>query len=357
MSEQKIVDLRSDTVTKPTPEMRRVMASAEVGDDVFGDDPTVNALQEHVADLFGMEAALFVASGTMGNEVAIAAQTRPGDEIIADRESHIYLYEGGGPAMLSGCSMKLLAGKWGMFCAQDVRAAIRPEDCHNPCTSLVVIENTHNRGGGACWPIERIAEIRAVTNEAGLKMHLDGARLMNACVATGKKPLDFAQHFDTVSICFSKGLGAPIGSAVAGAKDTVYRMHRMRKVFGGGMRQVGIIAAAARYALDHHVDRLAEDHDNARRLAEGAAERPNISIDLDAVQTNIVYMDVDASFGTARQLEDALREQGVWMLALGAQRIRAVTHLDVTREDIDRALKILGEVLGRRAARQRSASA
>ena len=357
MSDQNIVDLRSDTVTKPTAEMRRVMASAEVGDDVFGDDPTVNALQEYVADLFGMEAALFVPSGTMGNEVAIAAHTRPGDEIIADRESHIYLYEGGGPAMLSGCSMKLLSGKWGMFSATDVRSAIRPDDCHAPRTSLVVIENTHNRGGGTCWPVEAIVEIRAVANEAGLKMHLDGARLMNACVATGKKPIDYTQHFDTASICFSKGLGAPVGSAVAGTKETVHRMHRMRKVFGGGMRQAGIIAAAAQYALEHHADRLAEDHENARRLAEGAAELPHISIDLDVVQTNIVYMDVDPSFGTAGQLEDALRDEGVWMLALGERSIRAVTHLDVTREGIDRALQVMGKVLGRRAAGRGSASA
>jgi threonine aldolase len=357
MASRDIVDLRSDTVTRPTPEMRRVMAEAEVGDDVFGDDPTVNALQEYVADLLGMEAALFVPSGTMGNEVAIAAQTRPGDEIIADRESHVYLYEGGGPAMLSGCSMKLLSGRWGMFTAGDVRSAIRPDDCHAPRTSLVVIENTHNRGGGTCWAVEPIAEIRAVAEEAGLKMHLDGARLMNACVATGRKPTEYTRYFDTVSICFSKGLGAPIGSAVAGRRDTVCRMHRMRKVFGGGMRQAGIIAAAARYALEHHVDRLAEDHAHARRLAEGAAELPHLTIDLDAVQTNIVYMDVDPSFGSAGRLEDALRDEGVWMLALGERRIRAVTHMEVTRERVDRALRVMGEVLGRRAPGRGSESA
>lgn len=339
--------------------MRQAIAEAEVGDDVFGDDPTVNRLQEKVAELLGKEAALYVSSGTMANEVAIGAQTCPGDEIIAHSDSHVYRYEGGGPAALSGCSFRLLTGDRGFFTAEDVRTVISPDDAHFARSALVVVENTQNRGGGTIWPIERIAAIREVADECNLKMHLDGARLMNACVATGRKPTDYTRYFDTVSICFSKGLGAPVGSAVAGSSETIKQAHRVRKRLGGGMRQAGIIAAGALYALEHNIDRLAEDHAHAKRLANALAEMPGISIDAESVETNIVYFDVDAALGTATCGDaggyappgsaaafcDAAYKRGVWMLALGPRRVRAVTHLDVSREDIERAISVLRDLL------------
>jgi threonine aldolase len=326
--------------------MRQAMASAEVGDDVFAGDPTINRLQEHVAELLGKEAALYVPSGSMANQTAIRAQTQHGDEIIVHEDGHIYHYEAGAPAGLSGCSLRLLPGDRGQFTADAVRAAIRAPDSHYPLTSLIVIENTHNRGGGSIWDIDEIARIRDVADEHGLKMHLDGARLMNACVARGAKPTDYTKYFDTVSICFSKGLGAPVGSAVASTATTIRRVHRFRKMFGGGMRQGGIIAAGALYALEHHVDRLAEDHANARRLAEAVAQMPGVSIDVDSVETNIVYFNVDAATGTAKALCDRLYEAGVWMLPIGPQRVRAVTHLDVDASGIDRAIEVLDRTLG-----------
>jgi threonine aldolase len=341
----KPIDLRSDTVTRPSPEMRRAMAEAEVGDDVFGDDPTVKQLQEKVADLLGKEAAIYVPSGSMANQTAIRAQTQPGDEIIAHADSHIYHYEAGAPAGISGCSMRLLSGDRGQFRPEDVRTAIRPTDSHYPQSALIVVENTHNRGGGSIWPIEPIAEIKRIADEFGLRMHLDGARLLNACVATGHSPPDYTKYFDTVSICFSKGLGAPIGSAVAGRAETIKRVHRFRKMFGGGMRQVGIIAAGALYALEHNITRLAEDHANAKYLAEALTEMPGISIDPRSVETNILYFDVHQATGTAKSLCDALREQGVWMHPVAPQRVRAVTHLDVSRADIERAVAIIRQVL------------
>ncbi len=359
MSDRRLVDLRSDTVTRPSPEMRRAMAEAEVGDDVFGDDPTVNRLQEKVAKLLGKEAAIYVPSGTMANEAAIRAQTQPGDQVIAHFDSHVYHYEGGAAAAISGCSMYLLHGERGLFTADDVREAIRPDDDHFPISKLIVVENTQNRGGGSVWPIEQIAAIRGVADEFNLEMHLDGARLMNACIASGHSPEEYTQYFDTVAICFSKGLGAPIGSAVAGSAETIKRVHRARKMFGGGMRQAGIIAAGALYALEHNIDRLVEDHINAKRLATAIADMPALSVDVDHVETNIVYFDVDRNLrlpsyeptpsGAAQALCDVLCERGVWMLALGPHRIRAVTHLDVSDDDIERAIAIMREVLGRRA--------
>lgn len=346
MSDVEIVDLRSDTVTKPSREMRRAIAEAEVGDDVFGDDPTVNRLQEMVAELLAKEAAIFVPSGTMANQASIRAQTQPGDEIIAHRDGHIYHYEGGAPAGLSGCSLRLLDGDRGLFFADDVREAVRPDDSHFPRSALVVVENTHNRGGGSVWPMDRIAPIREVANEFGLKMHLDGARLMNACVATGFEPQDYTRYFDTVSICFSKGLGAPVGSCVAGSAEVIGRVHRFRKMFGGGMRQAGIIAAGALYALEHNVARLADDHANAKRLAEALSNMRGAAIEVSAVETNIVYFDVDESMATAQSVCDSAREKGVWILPIGPQRVRAVTHMDVTAEGIDRTISVLRDILG-----------
>ncbi len=334
----KPIDLRSDTVTKPSAEMRQAMANAEVGDDVFGDDPTVNRLQDKVAELLGKEAAIFMPSGSMANQTSIRAQTEPGDEIIAHKDGHIYHYEGGAPAGLSGCSLNLLEGERGVFDAEAVKAAIRSTDSHFPQSKLIVIENTHNRGGGSCWSTKGIATIRELADEFKLRMHLDGARLMNACAAKGCQPADYTKYFDTVSICFSKGLGAPVGSAVASTKEMIRRVHRFRKMFGGGMRQAGIIAAGALYAIEHNVDRLTEDHTNAHRLASAVAEMPGLTVDLDAVETNIVYFDVDSQLGSAKDLCDAIRKEDVWVLPIGPQRIRAVTHLAVSTGDIDGAI-------------------
>ena len=330
--------------------MRKAMAEAEVGDDVFGDDPTVNQLQERVAVLLGKEAAIYVPSGSMANQTSIRAQTQPGDEIIAHADSHIYHYEAGAPAGLSGCSMRLLNGPGGTFDAAAVRAAIRPTDSHFPQSALIVVENTHNRGGGTCWSLDEIARIRGAADEFHVRMHLDGARLMNACVAKGHSPTQYTKYFDTVSMCFSKGLGAPVGSAVAGTKETIKRVHRFRKMFGGGMRQAGVIAAAALYALDHNIDRLASDHANAKRLASAIADMPGVSIDVEAVETNILYVDVKESTGTAKSVCDALREHQVWVIPTAPQRFRAVTHLDTSAEAIDRAIAALKRVLSSRSA-------
>ena len=345
MSQHPLIDLRSDTVTRPSRGMRQAMADAEVGDDVFGDDPTVNRLQERVAELLGKESAIFVPSGSMANQTSIRAQTQPGDEIIAHADSHIFHYEAGAPAALSGCSLRLLPGERGLFNGEAVRSAIRPPDSHFPKSALVVIENTHNRGGGTCWSVPEIAAIRAVADENGLRMHLDGARLMNACAARGHKPAEYTRFFDTVSTCFSKGLGAPVGSAVAGSKEVIGRVHRFRKMFGGAMRQAGILAAAAMYALEYNLERLSEDHANARRLAEAIADLPGLSIQPESVETNIVYFDVPASMGTARAFCDRLKAEGVWMLPVAPQRVRAVTHLDVPRAGIDRAIEVLSTLL------------
>jgi len=342
MNSRPPVDLRSDTVTRPSPAMRRAMAEAEVGDDVFGDDPTVNRLQEKVAELLGKEAALFVPSGSMANQSSIRAQTQPGDEIIAHADSHVYHYEAGAPAGLSGCSLRLLPSERGLFDAAAVRGALRPTDSHFPQSALIVVENTHNRGGGTIWPIDAVARIRAVADEFHLRMHLDGARLMNACVARGCRPTDYTRYFDTVSICFSKGLGAPVGSAVAADAQTIRRVHRFRKMFGGGMRQAGIIAAGALYAVEHNIPRLAEDHANARRLAEALANMPGVTMDPASVETNIVYFEVHESLGSAAEFCNALRARGVWMLPVSPSRVRAVTHLDVSGRDIEEAIEALG---------------
>lgn len=341
----KPVDLRSDTVTRPTRAMRQAMADAEVGDDVFGDDPTVHRLQERIARLTGKEAALFMPSGSMGNQTCIRAHTEPGDEIIAHEHSHFYFYEAGAPCALSGCSLRLLRGERGLFTAEDVRAAIRPGNSHFPRSRLIIIENTHNKGGGMIWPLEAIAEIHGAAREAGLRMHLDGARLWNACIATGHEPIEYARYFDTLSMCFSKGLGAPVGSIVAGDAATIARVHRFRKMFGGGMRQAGILAAAALYALDHHVQRLAEDHHHARRLAEAIADLDGLVINAAAVQTNIVLFEVEPALGTAAALCERLKESGVWMLPVGPQMIRAVTHLDVSADQIEQAIDVLRRVV------------
>lgn len=343
MNEPYAIDLRSDTITQPTPGMRAAMADAEVGDDVFGDDPTVKRLEALVAEMLGKEAALFAPSGTMANQLAVRAHTESGDEILIDANAHIYYYEAGGPAALSGVSCRCLNGVRGIFTAADVEAALRPPDQHFPPTKLVCLENTHNRGGGTIWPLERIREVADIARRQGLAMHLDGARLWNASVASGISEGDYAAHFDSVGVCFSKGLGAPIGSALCGSRDFIQRARRFRKMFGGGMRQVGILAAGALYALEHQRSRLADDHANARALAQGLARLPGIELDPTTVQTNIVFFNVKTV--QAKELVQRLDQAGVRMLALGPTSIRAVTNLMVSAEQIPKAVEIVGRVM------------
>lgn len=319
--------------------MRQAMASAEVGDDVLGDDPTVQALERRTADILGMEAAVFMPSGTMTNQVAVRAHTEPGDEILLDANAHVYYYEGGGPAALSGVMCRLLNGQQGIFTAQDVRDALRPQNIHFPRTKLVCIENTHNRGGGSVWPIEALREVHGAAREAGLKMHMDGARLWNACAASGLAEREYARYFDSISVCFSKGLGAPVGSALAGSNEFIDRARRFRKQFGGGMRQAGIVAAGALYALEHHRQRVRVDHENARLLAERISKLPGIRLDPATVQTNIIVFDVIGI--PAGEFGHRLSEAGVLVLARGASEIRAVTHLDISREQIEQAIAII----------------
>jgi len=323
--------------------MRQAMAAAEVGDDVFGDDPTVAALERRAAEVLGKEAAVYMPSGTMTNQTAIRAHTEPGDEILVEAEAHVYFYEAGAPAALSGVMCRLLPGVRGIFTAADVKAALRPRNLHFPPTRLVCIENTHNRGGGSVWPLERVAEVAEAARDAGLRMHLDGARLWNASVATGVPEREYAKHFDSVSVCFSKGLGAPVGSALAGTGEFVARARRFRKQFGGGMRQAGIIAAGALYALEHHRTRLAEDHANARNLAEGLAAIPGIELVGGKPETNIVVFRVKTM--TADVMMARLKAAGVMVTPRSADSMRAVAHLDVTAEQVAEAVGIVRQVM------------
>lgn len=345
---KKVIDLRSDTVTKPTPAMRKAMLEAEVGDDVFGEDPTVNALQEKVAKILGKEAAIFVPSGTMSNQLSVKAHTQPGDEVIIEVTSHLYNFEGGAGAALSGVQFYCPKGVRGILEASQIEGAIRPDDHHYAVTKLICLENTHNRGGGSIYSIERMHEIYQLAKSKGLLIHLDGARLWNASVATGIKPHDYAQYADSVSVCLSKGLGAPIGSLVAGSKTFIDRVHRFRKMFGGGMRQVGIIAAAGIYALDHHIERLKEDHQNAKRLALGLKEFKGVSVNPEHVETNIVIFDVSNTGMTSVRVKEMMVREGVLIHAMGKTQIRLVTHLDVSSEDIEVVLKVFEKVFSRK---------
>ncbi len=342
---ERFIDLRSDTVTQPTPEMRQAMFAAPVGDDVFGEDPTVNALQEKAARLLGKEAAIFVASGTMANQLAIKAHTQPGDEVIIEAGSHAMNSEGGAGAVLSGVQFLALQGKRGIFDSLQVESAIRPDDIHNPVSRLIIIENTHNRGGGTVVPLSTIQEIRALASKRGLLMHLDGARLWNACVAAGVSPGDYAAPFDSISVCLSKGLGCPVGSLVVGSRDFIKRVRRFRKMVGGGMRQAGVLAAAGIVALTEMVDRLAEDHANARLLAEGLAELPGLRVDLSAVQTNIVVVEVARPDMSGAQFIARMEELGVRTISFGGNLVRMVTHRGIERADVQRALQAARKVL------------
>lgn len=336
-----VIDLRSDTVTRPTTAMREAMARAEVGDDVLGDDPTVIALQERVAAILGKEAACFMPSGTMANQTAIRAHTEPGDEVIAHGDSHIIHYETGAPAALSGVMVRPLAGRFGQFDEDAVEQAVRPDSHHFARSRLLVIENTHNRGGGSVWELDKFAGVCACARKKGLLVHLDGARLWNACAATGHAPSDYAKHVESVSVCFSKGLGAPVGSAVCGSQAFVRRAHRFRKMFGGNMRQAGIVAAGALYALEHHVERLREDHDKARRLSV-ISEIRGLSLAFPVV-TNMVFVDIDPSLGSAAMFAERLKTLGVWVVATGPSRVRLVTHLDVSDQQVGRAIEAFAE--------------
>jgi threonine aldolase len=340
-----VIDLRSDTVTKPNPSMRRAMAEAEVGDDVLGDDPTVKVLEARTAELLGKEEALFVPSGTMANQIAVGLNTQPGDELLCSATSHVYLWEAGGISRLSGVTARTFEGDHGILSLDDIREAIRPSrDVHYVRTRLVCLENTHNRGGGRVHPFASVAEIARWAREHNLAMHLDGARLMNAVVASGRRADEWAQYFDTVSICFSKGLGAPIGSAVAGSGEAIRRARRLRKLFGGAMRQVGIIASGALYALEHHVERLREDHANAQVLADAFAGTDGFALESGPIETNLVWVAVDPSMGTADEVAAYLRSRAILVSAPGTQVIRACTHLDVTREQVEYSAAVIRQI-------------
>lgn len=334
-----IIDLRSDTVTKPTPAMLEAMMHAEVGDDVLNEDPTVRRLEEKTAQLFGMEAGLFCPSGTMTNQIAIRVHTQPQQEVICDKRSHIYLYEGGGIAYNSMCSVRLLDGERGLLAADDVAAAINnPDDIHAPQTALVSIENTVNKGGGACYRLPQIQAIHEVCQQHRLPLHLDGARVFNALTATGEEAASYGPCFDTISVCLSKGLGAPVGSVLVGSQQHIRQARRIRKVFGGGMRQAGYLAAACIHALDHHRPLLREDHRRARVLAEHLPACSFVKEVL-PVETNIVIFSLQGA--TPPQILAKLAEQGVLAIAFGSHEIRMVTHLDFNDNMLDRTVEVL----------------
>jgi threonine aldolase len=340
-----VIDLRSDTVTRPTPEMRRAMAEAEVGDDVFGDDPTVNHLQTMAADLLGKEAGLFVPTGSMGNQVAIGALSRPGDEVLCDAGAHFLHFEAGSMAAHHGLMMRPLRGTRGALGAEQVRDALRAGNDHEPRSAVVALENTHNSAGGRVFPLEAAQAVAKVCRDAGVALHLDGARLFNAQAATGTSARAWAECVDTLSFCFSKGLGAPVGSMVCGPADVIRDAHRLRKRLGGGMRQVGVLAAAARVALETGVGRLAEDHANARRLAEGFADLDPSSVDPASVETNMVYVDLAPFRRTAPEVADLVAAEGVATLGFPGSVMRLVTHRDVSTDDIERALEAFKRIL------------
>ena len=343
-----MIDLRSDTVTKPSQAMRDVMACAPVGDDVYGEDPTVNRLQDMLARLLGKTAALFVPSGTMANQLSIRGQTQPGQEVIVESTAHVVRYEQGAAAALSGVQLHWVRGERGLLTAEQIEAAIRPKDPHTIPTALICLENTHNSGGGAIYPLAAIEAIRSVAQRHGIPMHLDGARLFNAVVATGVSAADYARHFDTVSVCLSKGLGAPVGSLIATDDLTLLdKMRRFRRMYGGAMRQAGILAAAGVYALEHNIARLADDHEHATRLAQILHKIPSVTLNPAQVETNIIVFEVQDAGRTPAEIVAALKQQGVLINTIGGRRFRAVTHLNISGEDIEEAGRAFTAVLVR----------
>lgn len=337
----KTIDLRSDTVTRPDDEMREIMAAAPVGDDVFGEDPTINKLQNTIAEITGKEAALFVASGTQANQIAVNAHTQPGDEVLCEARCHIFNYEGGAAGALSGVQLHPLNGRYGILNPEDVEAAIRPNDHHYAQTKLISLENTNNRWGGTIYPLKEIKKIRTIARKHRLQMHLDGARLWNASVATSTPLVDYCAPFNSVSLCFSKGLGAPVGSILAGKKSFIEKAHYYRKMYGGGMRQAGILAAAALHAMKHNFNRLADDHRRARTLAEAINQISGLVVNLQTVETNIIIIDSSLCRRKASEIVEYLAEHGIQVLAFSPTRIRAVLHMHITDADIEYTIAVL----------------
>jgi len=333
-----LIDLRSDTVTRPTEAMRRAMAEAPVGDDVFGEDPTVNALEEYVAGLLGKEAAIYCPSGTMTNQIGLFVNTNRGEEVLLHEGAHVFVYEAGAPALLSGVQVRTLTGEAGVISPDALRAAVRPENVHFPRSRLLCLENTHNTAGGKVYPLEDFAAVAGEARALGIKVHLDGARLFNAAAAAGVPAREWCAHADTVSVCSSKGLGAPVGSLLAGSEEVIYEARRARKAFGGGMRQVGVIAAASLYAFEHHVERLAEDHERARRLAAGLQ---SAGYAVEPPETNIVLVEV----GDAEGFLAALAREGVLATPAKAGYVRLCTHLDAGDEEVEAAIEAASRIL------------
>ncbi|MEZ6034915.1 MAG: low-specificity L-threonine aldolase [Planctomycetaceae bacterium] len=343
----RMIDLRSDTVTRPSPAMLQAMVSAELGDDVLGEDPTVNRLEQFVADLFGHEAAVFACSGTQSNQMGIRVHCRPGDELLINETGHISNFEGGAPAALSGITVRTIAAPDGLLDVNVLEGKVRADEQHFAQTRLICLENTTNLGGGHVYSLEHLQRVSDWARRNHLKRHLDGARLFNAMVAGGYSAADVGKCFDTISICFSKGLGCPMGSMLIGRRDDIARARRIRKIFGGALRQSGIVAAAAQYALENNIERLKDDHANARRLATGLAAIDGIHVDADRIHSNIVFLEIDAERGSAFQLASALKEHGVLVGPMGKQHIRTVTHLDVTAADIIMTIDIIRDCMAR----------
>jgi threonine aldolase len=332
------IDFRSDTVTKPSPPMLEAMMAASVGDDVFGEDPSINQLEQMMADTFGMDAALFCSSGTQTNQIAIKCHTQPGDEVICDEEAHIYQYEGGGIAFNSGCSVKYLQGNRGRITAAQVASAINADDIHKAHTSLVCVENTSNRGGGSCYDFEELKKIQKICKENNLAYHIDGARLFNAMIAKGETPKQYGELFDSISICLSKSLGCPVGSILLGTKDFIKQARRIRKVFGGGMRQAGFLAAAGIYALQNNIERLKDDHLHAKKIA-ASLENKSFVKQVFPVETNIIIFETKNI--AAPQLVEAMKQQNILWYAIAPQRIRLVLHLDITPKMVEETIDII----------------
>lgn len=343
---QSLIDLRSDTVTRPSAGMLAAMAQAKVGDDVFGEDPTINALQTKVADLLGKEAALYVPSGTMANQICIKVHTQPGDEVIMEKGCHLFNYETGALAFLSSIQPHVIDGERGVMTVEHIKRAIRPKFYYMPRSALVAIENTHNRAGGTIYPLDIIKEIYDLTRTEQMGYHLDGARLWNACVETGISPKEYASFFDSVSVCLSKGLGAPVGSVIAGTSEFVARARKVRKIFGGGMRQAGLLAAAGIYALDHNRMRLKEDHAKMKYFAGELSKIPSLTIDMEAVQTNIAIIGVEKTGKQPDEVLLMLKAKGVLLSPGNWMSVRAVTHLDVSMEEMQKAVSVFQEVFG-----------
>jgi threonine aldolase len=337
-----LIDLRSDTVTRPTPGMMLAMMQASVGDDVFREDPTVNELEKKAHELFGMEAALYCSSGTMSNQIAIKCHTQPGDEVICEREAHVYIYEGGGIAFNSGSQVRAIPGDRGRINAQQVSTSVNPDDVHKARTSLVCLENTSNRGGGSCYDIEEIKKIRRVCDEKNLVLHLDGARLFNALVARKETPGMYGKLFNSISVCFNKGLGCPAGSMLLGTETFIRKARRIRKLFGGGMRQTGYLAATALYALEHHVDRLALDHAHAKQIADTLGSNPKVSSIL-PVETNLVIFGLLPG-EDPKKFADKMKAAGILLLPISDTSLRIVTHLNVDASMVDKVCDVLKEI-------------